>query len=55
MKKKDYQQKFAEECVILAMETEREKLKRANSAEEEETYCKNLKILAEAFAAVNGW
>lgn len=55
MKKKDYQKRFATCVVNDALEYEYEHLKHATSAEEEEVYCKNIKALAEAYAAINGW
>lgn len=54
-RKIDYQKKFAICVVNQAMEQEYEHLRKATSAEEEEVYCKNIKALAEAYAAINGW
>ena len=54
-RKIDYLKNFATCVVNQAMDQEYEHLKNATSAEEEEIYCKNIKALAEAYAAINGW
>lgn len=53
--KKDRTQKLIEEEILFAIAAERMRLEdTSTSYEEDETHCKNIKHLAEAFAAVNG-
>lgn len=55
MKKKDYSKELMTKFIIEATETEKRHLEDAPNVEVEKEYCDNIKALAEAYAAINGW
>lgn len=55
MKEKDYQKMLMTKVIIEATETEKRHLEDAQNVEVEKEYCENIKALAEAYAAINGW
>lgn len=53
-KKKDMSQIVAEEKILRCIEKEAEHIERSNM-DDAERHCRNIKLLAEAYADINGW
>ena len=53
-KKKDMSQIVAEEKILRCIEKEAEHIERSNM-DDAEKHCRNIKLLAEAYADINGW
>ena len=54
-KKKDMSQIVAEEKILRYIETETDNAEKSITLEERESHCRNIKLLSEAYAAINGW
>ena len=54
-KKKDMSQIVAEEKLLRYIVTETYNAEKSITLEERESHCRNIKLLAEAYAAINGW
>ena len=52
--RKDRTQMVAEEKILHCIEKEAEHVERSQM-DDSEKHCKNIKLLAEAYAAINGW
>lgn len=54
-KKKDLSQIVAEEKILHYIAEETDNAEKSVTLEERESHCRNIKLLAEAYADINGW